>query len=319
MVTDGSELPWDPLEAAGLGLVVDAATAEAVAAFRAAGIRSILLKGASFDAWLYEPEEPRAYGDVDLLVSGDDVERAGDVVRRLGYRRRAGREPARTVEHAQVWVRSRDDMCVDLHVTLGGADRADVDPWAVLSADTDRILVGDTEVDILSEPARALHIALHAAVSEAAAEKPLIDLSRAIARLPPETWTRAAGLAKQLGAEAAFAAGLRRLPDGEELACRLGLAGAGSVDAALLAESAPYSAWTIDRLAKTRGLRAKLDILLPRLFPKPEFMRVWYPVARRGPVGLALAYLRRVAWLVASTPGALRAWVRARRRARGAG
>jgi hypothetical protein len=314
VVTDGSELPWDPLEAAGLGLVVDAATAEAVAAFRAAGIRSILLKGASFDAWLYEPEEPRAYGDVDLLVSGDDVERAGDVLRRLGYRRRAGREPARTVEHAQVWVRSPDDMCVDLHVTLGGADRADVDAWAVLSADTDRILVADTEVDILSEPARALHIALHAAVSEAAAQKPLIDLSRAIARLPPKTWTRAAGLAKQLGAEAAFAAGLRRLPDGEELAGRLGLTGADSVDAALLGQSAPYSAWTIDRLAKTRGYRAKLDILLPRLFPKPEFMRVWYPVARRGPLGLALAYLRRVAWLVGTTPGALRAWLRARRR-----
>jgi hypothetical protein len=314
VVTDGSELPWDPVEAAGLGLVVDAATAEAVAAFRAAGISSILLKGASFDAWLYEPEEPRAYGDVDLLVSGDDVERAGDVLRRLGYRRRAGREPARTVEHAQVWVRSPDDMCVDLHVTLGGADRADVDPWAVLSADTDRILVADTEVDILSEPARALHIALHAAVSEAAAQKPLIDLSRALPRLPPETWTRAAGLAKQLGAEAAFAAGLRRLPDGEELAGRLGLTDASSVDAALLAESAPYSAWTIDRLANARGPRAKLDILLPRLLPRPEFMRVWYPVARRGPLGLALAYLRRVAWLVGTTPRALRAWLRARRR-----
>jgi hypothetical protein len=42
-------------------------------------------------------------------------------------------------------------------------------------------------------------------------------------------------------------------------------------------------------------------------------MRVWYPVARRGPLGLAVAYLRRAAWLVATTPRALRAWLRARR------
>jgi hypothetical protein len=42
-------------------------------------------------------------------------------------------------------------------------------------------------------------------------------------------------------------------------------------------------------------------------------MRVWYPVARRGPAGLTLAYLRRLGWLVVATPRALRSWRRARR------
>jgi hypothetical protein len=88
------------------------------------------------------------------------------------------------------------------------------------------------------------------------------------------------------------------------------------MDAALLAGSAPYSAWTVERLSQTPGLRAKLRILLPRLLPGPEFMRVWYPVARRGRLGLALAYLRRLAWLVTAAPRAVGAWRRARRQTR---
>jgi hypothetical protein len=313
---EAGRLPWDPLAAAAVGLAIDAATAEAVVALRAAGIRSILLKGPSFDALLYDEDEPRPYSDIDLLVRARDFPRAAEVLRGLGYRERAGREPSGTIEHARVWVRASDRRYLDLHHTLGGIDSSGVDPWDLLARDTDRMSILHAEVEILSEPARALHVALHAAVAEPTTQKPTIDLSRALERLPIATWEEAASLAARLGADWAFEAGLRRLPAGAELATRLDLSPERSVEAALLADSAPYSAWTVDRLSKAHGIRAKLRILLPRLFPKPEFMRVWYPIARRGPLGLALAYTRRFAWLFIAAPRALAAWLRARRQTR---
>jgi len=307
-------LPWDARRAAVLGLAIDRASAEAVGALSDAGVRSILLKGPSFDALLYEPGEPRLYTDMDLLVQVGDEARAHAVLEGLGYRQRSEREPEAAVEHATVWKRATDGMNVDLHWTLNGVPATPgVDPWKVLAADTDEMEVGGTTVEILSEPGRALHVAIHAALPGNSGRKTLLDLRRALERLPASTWTAAAALAGRLGAEAPFAAGLGRLPEGEELAGTLDLTGERSVDAALLADSAPYSAWTLERLSQAPGVRAKLRILLPRLLPKPEFMRVWYPVARRGPVGLALAYLRRLGWLVVATPRALRAWRRARR------
>ena len=305
-------LPWDPFRAAVLGLAIDRATAEAVVALRDAGVPSIVLKGPSFDAWLYERGEPRLYGDIDLLVPTPDLERAVQVLGALGYRQRAEREPEAAVEHAKVWVRPEDGMTVDLHRTLIGVEAKGIDPWEVLGSGTESMQVGGTAVEILSEPARALHVALHAALPGQGTRKTLIDLSRALERVPLATWEAAAALAERLGAEAAFAAGLRRLPAGAELGARLGLAPEQSVEAALFAGSAPSAAWTVHRLSHAKGVRTKLRIILPRLFPDPDFMRVWYPVARRGRRGLLLAYLQRLAWFFTAAPRALLAWRRAR-------
>jgi len=309
-------LPWDPFTAAAVGLAIDTATVEAVLALRDAGVRSILLKGPSFDALLYEPEEARLYADIDLLVPRLAAGSAASVLGSLGYRERADREPSRNVEHARVWVRPSDHMYIDLHRTLGGADRPEVDPWEVLAAETDSLIVAGKEVEILSESGRALHIALHAAVSGAAAEKPMLDLSRALERLHFETWREAAGLAKRLGAEATFATGLRMQPAGAPLCAELELPNERSTAARMLADGAPYSSWTVDRVVTTPGLMAKLRILAPRLLPKPAFMRVWYPVARRGTAGLALAYVRRFGWLLRVSGPAFTAWWRASREAR---
>jgi Uncharacterised nucleotidyltransferase len=297
-------------------VAIDTATAQAVTALREAGVRSILLKGASFDAWLYDRHEPRLYGDIDLLVPGGAMEPAARVIERLGYQQRSEREPAGIIEHATVWVRASDHMYLDLHHTLGGASPNEVDPWEVLAAETDSMPVAGTEVEILSEPGRALHVALHGAVSGATAEKPMLDLSRALERVPVETWKAAASLAERLDAGAAFATGLRTQPAGAQLCAQMGLPSERSVEAHMLAESAPYASWTLHRLAKTPGIAAKLRIAAPRLLPEPEFMRVWYPVARRGAAGLALAYVRRFGWLLRASGPAFTAWWRASREAR---
>ena len=308
--------PWDPFTATAVGLAIDAATAQAVTALREAGVRCILLKGPSFDAWLYDRHEPRLYADIDLLVPGGDLERAARVLERLGYRQRSEREPAGIVEHAKVWVRVSDHMYLDLHHTLGGASPNEVDPWEVLATETESMPVAGTKVEILSESGRALHVALHAATSGATAEKPMLDLSRALERVPVRTWKAAASLAERLEAGPAFATGLRTLPAGARLCAQMGLSSERSVEALMVAESAPYASWTVYRLAKAPGIAAKLRIVVPRLLPEPKFMRIWYPVARRGAAGLALAYVRRFGWLLMASGPALTAWWRASREAR---
>jgi Uncharacterised nucleotidyltransferase len=312
----GDAPPWDPLTATAVGLAIDAATAQAVTALREAGVRSILLKGPSFDAWLYDPDEARPYVDIDLLVASAALGPAACVLERLGYQQRSEREPAGIIEHATVWVRASDHMYLDLHHTLGGASPSEVDPWGVLAVETESMNVAGTEVEILSEPGRALHVALHAASSGATAEKPMFDLSRALERVPLETWKAAASLAQRLEAEAAFATGLRTQPAGARLCDQMGLPSERSVEALMLADSAPYASWTVYRLAKTPGIAAKLRIVAPRLLPEPEFMRVWYPVARRGAAGLAVAYVRRFGWLLRASGPAFTAWWRASREAR---
>jgi hypothetical protein len=310
------QTPWDPVQAAANALVVDRGAAEIVSAFRDAGIRPILLKGASFDRWLYDPNEPRMYGDVDLLVAGDQIAAAGEVLAQLGYQQRAEELAPTHVDHAKLWVRPEDQMHLDLHRSLVGIEALDLDPWSVLSEHTESLHVGGTDVEVLSEPGRAMQVALHVTVHGAGEEKTLLDLARALERASPGTWEAAAALARRLGAEGAFAAGLQMLPEGRQLVDSLGLTAERSVETAMFAESAPYSAWTINRLANTPGLVPKLRIALRRVFPEPDFMRAWYPIARRGRLGLALSYPRRLAWLVTATGPAIVGWLRARRAAR---
>jgi putative nucleotidyltransferase-like protein len=313
------ETPWDPVQAAAATIVVDAAAAEAASALGEAGIRSILLKGASFDRWLYDEREPRMYGDVDLLVAPHAFAYAGQVLARLGYRERAEELAPTHVDHAKLWVRLRDQMHVDLHRNLVGIGADDDHAWGVLSEHTERMDVGGADVEVLSEPARALQVALHATVHGADEPKTLLDLSRAQERSSAGTWDAAAALSKRLGAEGAFAAGLEMVPDGRELVARLALTPERSVETAMFSESVPYSSWTVNRLANTPGIAPKLRIALRRVFPEPDFMRAWYPIARRGRLGLALSYPRRLAWLVKATGPAVAGWLRARRRARGSG
>jgi Uncharacterised nucleotidyltransferase len=313
---EDASLPWDAVEAAGIGAAVQAAAAEAIAALSRAGTRSILLKGPSFERWLYASDEPRSYGDIDLLVDGRDFESAGRVLADLGYRQRSEERAPTHVDHAKVWLRARDNMHLDLHRSLVGVESDEVDPWPILAGQTERMEVGGTEVEILDEPARAMQVALHATVHGGGTEKTLLDLTRALERVPEPVWEEAAALAGRLGAEGAFATGLRMLPAGAELAARLDLTTAPSVETVMFADSVPYSSWTVNRLANTRGLLPKLRIVVQRVFPPPDFMRAWYPVARRGPLGLALSYPRRIAWLVTATGPAVAAWWRARRKAR---
>jgi hypothetical protein len=207
-----------------------------------------------------------------------------------------------------------DGEVVDLHVTIDGVALAPAAAWAILLEQTERARCRQRRARP-RPAARALHVALHAAAG-GGREKPLRDLARAVAQLDDALWSEAAALALRLQATPAFAAGLRRLPEGAALAARLVLddaAAAATTAGRLKAASAPREAITIDHLVSTPGVAAKARIVADRLAPSPSYMRFRSPLARRGRRGLAAAYLWRPVSLAVRAPAAVAAWRRARR------
>jgi len=299
---------------AAANLHVDAVAVEAIEAMRAVGLDPILFKGPDTANWLGE-ESVRAYQDCDLLVDPADEDRAGAVLERLGYNPyMEGADLGERWTHpARLWRRGADQ--VDLHHSLFGAESDPAEVWVQLSDRTTALRRGRTELTVLDRTATALVLALHAAQHGRAVAQPLDHLRLALARIERTSWEEAAGVAVSIGATAAFAAGLRLVPEGEALAHELALPDAPPVTVALAAASAPPQALALEQLTSQPGLRAKAAYVGRRLVPSAPWMRVSYPIARRGPVGLAAAHVWRLASAPVRIGRAVPAWRRARRRA----
>jgi len=294
-------------------LLADATTQELTAALGDAGIRCILLKGASLAHWLYDHVSMRPYVDSDLLVAPGNIAAAEAVLAGLGFEHAPLDDiPHDLPWHAHAWLRARDGANVDLHRTLIGAGVEPEEVWQVLSAETERLRVGTLEVEVLTKPARALHVALHAA-QDGGLEKPLQDLRQAVDRLPDAMWEDAARLAERLRAGPALGAGLRLHPAGEALASRLGLPVEVPLAVELRASGAPRSALSLEWLTRIPGAGAKTRYVARKLFPPKEFMRAWSPPTPRGPARLAVSYVRRLVWLAGATRPAISSWREARR------
>jgi hypothetical protein len=69
------------------------------------------------------------------------------------------------------------------------------------------------------------------------------------------------------------------------------------------------------RLARTPGFKGKAALVWNEAFPSKAFLRTWSPLARRGRIGLALAYVWRPVWMILRLGPALAAIMRARRAA----
>jgi hypothetical protein len=306
------------LLAAGISLHVDLVTAEVVTALHEAGVDSILLRGPAIARWLYDDATSRSYIDADLLVRYSEVARAEEVLSELGFADATveGLLAADRPTHAHTWVRTRDGAAVDLHYTLLGVRLPRARTWEIFGAGTETISVGGAAVEILRPPGRAVVVALHAAQHGIQVGKPLDDLARALELISEDVWAAAAALADRLEATTAFAAGLRLLPSGAELAGRLGLPTDRSTETALRAETAPPMALGFEWLARTPGTWAKARLVARKIVPDAAFMRAWSPLARRGRAGLAAAYAWRALWLAQHAAPGLLAWLRARRAAR---
>ena len=301
--------------ATAINLANEAATGELMTAFRAAGLRAIVLKGPPLQRWLYG-ETPRPSMDIDILASWDRLAELEQVLSSLGWRYLGIDALGEDRPHCRIWQRRDNDLILELHRTLAGIGVVPARAWSILSEHTETIGLGATTAEVLSAPARAMHVALHATQHGVQLERTLTDLQRALELVPEDVWENAAGLAARLEATDAFAVGLCLLPEGRRLIEKLGLSAAGSVEAVLRAHGSPLGADNLEWFSRLPGGRAKARFLLRHLAPPSGYMRVWSPLARRGGLGLVLAYLWRPLWIMIHLGPAAAAWYRARRTVR---
>lgn len=284
---------------------VDALTGEVAGAFGREGIETLVLKGPVLARWLY-PGEVRPYGDSDLMVAPENRALAVGVLEELGF-----------VEHMP-WLLSpqcldpggtpfsRGGAVVDLHCQLQGL-RGDPDEvWGCLVASAERQVIGGAELRVPNRDAVLLHVVLHAAHHAYQLDgKPVEDLRRALACVDETKWSSALELARTCRGVPAFAAGLRLLPEGVDLARRLGLGEVRSLQHEIRREDNVIAEELYALLFADVGIRRKLAIAASDVFPSPDYMRWWLPLAQRGKLGLACAYVWRVGWLIAGAPVAI--------------
>ena len=267
-------------------------------AFERAGVHALLLKGPSISQWLYTDGTERPYVDCDVLVGPSDFGAAQEALASLGYtplRDRWGL-PAWWQGHAVPWTRGGGGVWVDLHRTLIGVGADPATTWGVLSAGAAEVVVAGRRVASLGLPARAMHLALHAA-QHGPGTRPVADLERALSLADDELWVGAAGLAGRLDATAAFVAGLRLARSGERLISRQALPDQRSVGVELRAAAPPPLALGFERLAQARTMRSRAEIVWRNLAPG-GLRPAWGPTGgASGRGGSALPYLRRLAWL----------------------
>jgi hypothetical protein len=307
------------LFAAAERLRIDAATAEVLRAFAAAGADCVLLKGPTLTSWLYPPDARRSYLDSDLLVRPGHESVAETALEQLGFERvwDPAALPDWWQEHGSDWSRPADGVRVDLHRSLPGLGADAETVWAELATAPDTVAVAGHDAPALPIAARALHVSLHAVQHGADWGKGRGDLERALAVADDAIWREAADLAVRLDGLDAFATGLRLTPEGEQLADRLGLPRPASVDVALRASAPPPAALAFEQMAQTPGAPARLAMAWHKLFPPREFLEHWDPRARGSRTRFAVARVRRPFWVLASAPRGFRAWWRARNAVRG--
>jgi hypothetical protein len=296
---------------------VDALTAEVASAFTGEGIGTLVLKGPVLARWLY-PDEVRSYVDSDLMVAPEDRARAVGVLERLGFVEHRPWMPTPLSMDMGRTTFSRSCAMVDLHCRLPGLDGDPDAIWGCLAASAERQVIAGVEVRVLDRDTVLLHVALHAAQhANMVGGKPLEDLRRALACVEESGWLRALELARAYRGVPAFAAGLRLLPAGRELARRLDLGEEGALKYALLREDV-IAEELHALLCANAGIWRKVAIAASRGFPPPDYMRWWSPLARRGKRGLAGAYVWRAIWVIGQALGAIHTLWRVRRAKGGA-
>ena len=208
--------PIPELLATAASLRMDALAAKTKAEFDARGIEAILLKGPSFARWLYEGGPARLYTDVDFLVSPQNWEAARNMLIELGYEAEFTHfeHPQMGTVTSEGWMRGDDQ--VDLHCTLWGIGADPMVVWDTLSRTAEPMAIGGSVLLVLSEPARTMHVALHAAQHGDSEIKTKNDLERAIAVLSDDMWSQGAQLADRLGRFPSSPRGFARCPP----ACR---------------------------------------------------------------------------------------------------
>jgi hypothetical protein len=303
----------ETVKAAAKALQLDVITAEVVSALEQAAVGVLLLKGPSILRRLYGRDH-RSYIDIDLLVEPRCWSVAVGVLEALGFLPvHPGARRTETASHSKDF--QRQDVALDLHYTLSGVSVSDEEAWDHLVAQTVAVEVGGRPMTCLNDTGLALHIALHSVQNGRRTQQTDEDLRRAVTMIPVQAWREASHLARQLHCDDHFAAGLRLCPEGRQIASELQLDQPSRL-ARLKGSAAPQDVIWIEQLAVMPSWRAKATTVLWELFPSRGGLLVVSPLARRGPLGVAAAYLLRPFIVAFRGAIALVQWRKLRRSAR---
>jgi Uncharacterised nucleotidyltransferase len=249
----------------------------------------------------------RTYNDSDLMVAPDAQARAVTVLERLGFTEYCPWMPVPlSLDRGGTAFDRSGKGIVDLHCQLPGLDGDPDAIWGRLAASAERQVIAGVELRVPDRDTVLLHVVLHAAHhANQVGGKPLEDLRRALALVEEAEWSSALDLARVYQGVPAFTAGLRLLPEGRDLVHRLGLAEVRSLQHEIRREDNAIAEELYALLSASVGIRRKLAIAASDVFPRPDYMRWWSPLARRGKLGLACAYLWRSIWVIGQAPRAI--------------
>ncbi len=309
----------DPSFQLARNFAVDALTAEVASAFTGEGIGTVVLKGPVLARWLY-PGEVRPYVDSDLMVAPENRARAVSVLERLGFAEHCAWMPTPlSLDPGGTAFNRRGGGIVDLHCQLPGLDGDPAAIWGRLAASAERQVMAGVELRVPDRDTVLLHVVLHAAHHANQVDgKPLEDLQRALALVGEAEWWRALELARSYRGVPAFAAGLQLLPESRDLARRLDLGEVQSLKHEIRREDNVIAEELYALLSADAGIKQKLVIAANDVFPRPDYMRWWSPLARRGKLGLAASYVWRAIWVIGQAPRAIHTVWRVRRAKGGA-
>lgn len=298
---------------------LDIKAAEIHGAFRAAQVETVLLKGRAFADLLYPDPGTRPYEDVDFLVAPAALGKAEELLRRWGFSAADPESPARQSDrhlgptvgaqgrHSRAWLRTRDNLVVDLHDSLPQVGAEPELVWSRLTLHITTISVAGSPVAALDHPASALLIALHAAHHgpnwRTTARE---DLERATEKLEIRCWAEAHQLAVELLAESGMATGLGLTTGGIRVAQALGLDTTPTPALQVLWSGAPWSETFVDALLTQPSFGARAQLVARVLWPSRAAMRRGSSLARRSRRGLVAAYGLRLCQLMVRLPAAIR-------------
>jgi hypothetical protein len=291
--------------------------AEATAALRAAGVPTLVLKGAHLAYTMYGDPGLRPMSDVDLLVPAADGERAEVVLHALGYEAWAGASRDYARHHHRSPLYKDGALPLELHVAL-------VPPDAPLRLDVEGIwrraepfCAGGVEL-LAPAPADLLeYLCVHAAVGHAC-QVPLLhwcDLDVLLRqRGRAIDWERVAARATEHGSARALSVALRvarelvGAPVGDEALAALPHTAADERAVRAACEGALLPAEHVpDALRPARAAPRGVRALVLGLAPSAARMRSIYGSGARG-VRLWLYYLWRPWDLLARHGRAAAAW-----------
>ena len=149
-------------------LVLERATVAVVLGLRSAGVDSRVLKGPAVAHLDYPDPSWRTFGDIDLLVRGDDYDTAVAELGSWGGRRRSHEiRPGFDRRFGKgVCMLGADGIQVDLHRTFATGPFGLTTDLEALFADGDEIVLGGVPVPVLTREHRFLHACHHAVLGD---------------------------------------------------------------------------------------------------------------------------------------------------------